>query len=175
MFSLRELLRSNNIFKADWLLHNIIPSHVSDQLKKSAKYSENHKDIGIVFASLVNFNELYDESYMGGKEFLRVLNELISDFDDLLDKAEFKNVEKIKTIGATFMAASGLNPFIRNENTHKHQHLHELMEFAYSLQASVEDFNQSLIEFDLILRIGFNYGDITSGVIGKMFSRKYYL
>ena len=29
--------------QADWLLHNIIPDHVSDQLKKSAKYSENHK------------------------------------------------------------------------------------------------------------------------------------
>ena len=55
------------VYQADWLLHNIIPKHVSDQLKKSAKYSENHKDVGIVFASLVNFNELYDESYMGGK------------------------------------------------------------------------------------------------------------
>ena len=165
-FHERVLIADCVLFQADWLLHNIIPSHVSDQLKKCAKYSENHKDIGIVFASLVNFNELYDESYMGGKEFLRVLNELISDFDDLLDKTEFRNVEKIKTIGATFMAASGLNPFIRDENNHKHQHLYELMEFAYSLQNSVEDFNQSLIEFDLILRIGFNYGDITSGVIG---------
>lgn len=152
--------------QADWLLHNIIPNHVSDQLKKSAKYSENHKDVGIVFASLVNFNELYDESYMGGKEFLRVLNELISDFDELLDQSEFRNVEKIKTIGATFMAASGLNPFIREENQHKYQHIKELMEFAFSLQRSVEDFNQSLIEFDLVLRIGLNYGDITSGVIG---------
>jgi len=160
----KKILNLKN--QADWLLHNIIPSHVSDQLKKSAKYSKNHKNIGIVFASLVNFNELYDESYMGGKEFLRVLNELISDFDDLLDKSEFRNVEKIKTIGATFMAASGLNPFIRDENKYENQHLFELMEFAYSLQNSVEDFNQSLIEFDLILRIGFNYGDITSGVIG---------
>jgi len=153
--------------QADWLLHNIIPDHVSDQLKKSAKYSENHKDVGIVFASLVNFNELYDESYMGGKEFLRVLNELISDFDELLDQSEFRNVEKIKTIGATFMAASGLNPFIREENAHKYQHLMELMEFAFALQRSVEDFNQSLIEFDLVLRIGVNYGDVTSGVIGN--------
>jgi len=64
------------------------------------------------------------------------------------------------------MAASGLNPNIREENHHKYQHLRELMDFAYSLQNSVEDFNQSLIEFDLVLRIGFNYGDITSGVIG---------
>jgi len=160
----KKILNLKN--QADWLLHNIIPNHVSDQLKKSAKYSENHKDVGIVFASLVNFNELYDESYMGGKEFLRVLNELISDFDELLDQSEFRNVEKIKTIGATFMAASGLNPFIREENQHKYQHIKELMEFAFSLQRSVEDFNQSLIEFDLVLRIGLNFGDITSGVIG---------
>lgn len=160
----KKILNLKN--QADWLLHNIIPSHVSDQLKKSANYSDNHKDVGIVFASLVNFNELYDESYMGGKEFLRVLNELISDFDELLDLPEFRNVEKIKTIGATFMAASGLNPFIRKENDHKYQHLKELMEFAFSLQRSVDDFNQSLIEFDLVLRVGLNYGDVTSGVIG---------
>ena len=48
------------------------------------------KDVGILFANLVNFNELYDESYNGGKEYLRVLNELISDFDELLDKTEFR-------------------------------------------------------------------------------------
>ena len=69
-------------------------------------------------------------------------------------------------LGSTFMAASGINPYIRKENTHKYQHLHELMEFVMELQSSVNDFNQSLIEFDLILRIGFNFGDVTAGVIG---------
>ncbi len=139
---------------------------MSESLKKSAQYSENHREVGIIFASLVNFNELYDESYMGGKEYLRVLNELISDFDEILDRAEFRNVEKIKTIGSTFMAASGMNPYIRHENTDKYQHLREMLEFVFELQRSVSDFNQSLIEFDLILRIGFNFGDVTAGVIG---------
>ena len=96
--------------QADWLLHNIIPKYVADQLKTTAKYSHNHKAVGIIFASIVNFNELYDESYLGGKEYLRVLNELIGDFDELLEKPDYANVEKIKTIGSTFMAASGLNP-----------------------------------------------------------------
>jgi adenylate cyclase 9 len=73
--------------------------HVAESLKKSAHYSENHREVGIIFASLVNFNELYDESYMGGKEYLRVLNELISDFDEILERPQFRNVEKIKTIG----------------------------------------------------------------------------
>lgn len=99
--------------QADWLLHNIIPKYVADQLKTTAKYSQNHKEVGIIFASIVNFNELYDESYLGGKEYLRVLNELIGDFDELLEKPEYSNVEKIKTIGSTFMAASGLNPQVK--------------------------------------------------------------
>ena len=133
---------------------------------RSARYSENHKEVGIIFASLVNFNELYEEDYLGGKEFLRVLNELVSDFDEILDKKEFENVEKIKTIGSTFMAASGMNPKIRQQNLHKYQHLHELMEFVHELKHSIESFNKNLIEFELILRVGFNYGDVTAGVIG---------
>ncbi len=152
--------------QADWLLHNIIPRHVAESLKKSAQYSENHREVGIIFASLVNFNELYDESYMGGKEYLRVLNELISDFDEILERPQFHNVEKIKTIGSTFMSASGMNPYIRQENTHKYQHIRELTEFIFELQRSVHDFNQSLIEFDLVLRAGLNFGDVTAGVIG---------
>ena len=40
----------------------------------------------------------------------------------------------------------------REENSHKYQHLMELMEFVFALQRSVDDFNQSLIEFDLVLR-----------------------
>ena len=126
--------------------------HVADKLKRSANYSENHREVGIIFASIVNFNELYDEEYMGGKEYLRVLNELVSDFDEILQRPEFHNVEKIKTIGSTFMAASGMNPYIRQGNTHKYQHIHELVEFVFELQRSVNEFNQSLIEFDLVLR-----------------------
>jgi hypothetical protein len=64
--------------QADLLLHNIIPKHVAEELKNTAKYSKNHQEIGILFASIVNFNELYDESYLGGREYLRVLNELIA-------------------------------------------------------------------------------------------------
>lgn len=33
-----------------------------------------------------------------------------ADFDELLDEKRFACIEKIKTIGSTYMAASGLNP-----------------------------------------------------------------
>ncbi|XP_058807172.1 adenylate cyclase type 9 [Phymastichus coffea] len=152
--------------QADWLLHNIIPKYVADQLKTTAKYSQNHKQVGIIFASIVNFNELYDESYLGGKEYLRVLNELIGDFDELLEKKEYSNVEKIKTIGSTFMAASGLNPQVRLQSEHKYTHLYQLLEFAEAMHKVIYDFNNDLLGFKLILRVGFNYGDVTAGVIG---------
>ncbi|CAG9563562.1 unnamed protein product [Danaus chrysippus] len=153
--------------QADWLLHNIIPRHVADQLKSTAKYSENHRDVAIIFASIVNFNEMYDESYLKGKEYLRVLNELIADFDELLERQEFQHVEKIKTIGSTFMAASGLNPDLRARSSRgPYDHLYQLMDFALEMQKVVDNFNQDLLEFDFILRIGYNYGDVTAGVIG---------
>lgn len=152
--------------QADWLLHNIIPRHVVDQMKTRPGYSENHRQAGILFASLVNFNEMYDESYLGGREYLRVLNELISDFDELLGQPQFKNVDKIKTIGSTFMAASGLNSEVRAHNSHPHQHLFELVEFALHMQRVLCNFNQDLLEFNLIIRIGYNCGDVTAGVIG---------
>lgn len=152
--------------QADWLLHNIIPRHVADQLKNTAKYSENHKDVGIIFASIVNFNEMYDESYLRGKEYLRVLNELIADFDELLERPYFQQVEKIKTIGSTFMAASGLNPGMREASRGPYDHLYQLMDFALEMQKVVDNFNQDLLEFDFILRIGYNFGDVTAGVIG---------
>uniref|UniRef100_A0A7G3AC91 Adenylate cyclase type 9 n=1 Tax=Lutzomyia longipalpis TaxID=7200 RepID=A0A7G3AC91_LUTLO len=155
--------------QADMLLHNIIPKHVAEQLKNTAKYSENYHDVGIIFASIINFNEMYDESYLGGKEYLRVLNELIGDFDELLSRPEFQCVEKIKSIGSTFMAASGLDPSTRGENN---QHLRALIEFSCAMQHVVDAFNKDLLEFNLILRIGFNIGDVTAGVIGT--SKLYY-
>ncbi|XP_046394106.1 adenylate cyclase type 9 [Ischnura elegans] len=157
--------------QADWLLHNIIPRHVAEQLKTTARYSENHKEVGVIFGSIVNFGEMYDESYLGGRECLRVLNELVADFDELLQRPEFSEVEKIKTIGCTFMAASGLNPQ-RRSPAHSHRHLFQLIEFALAMQEVVAQFNRDLIEFELILRIGYNHGDVTAGVIGS--SKLYY-
>lgn len=153
--------------QADWLIYNIVPEHVADHLKKDAKYSENFNNVAIIFASIVNFNEMYDESYLGGKEYLRVLNELIGDFDELLTLPEYQSVEKIKTIGSTFMAASGLNSELRKAQQDPNEHLYALMDFAISMQHVIDNFNRDLLEFNLVLRIGYNFGDVTAAVIGR--------
>ncbi|KAK1802356.1 hypothetical protein P4O66_022023 [Electrophorus voltai] len=152
--------------QADWLLRNIIPIHVAEQLKLTQSYSKNHDNVGVIFASIVNFSEFYEESYEGGKECYRVLNELIGDFDELLRKPAFSSVEKIKTIGATYMAASGLNGQQCREQAHPHAHLCALFEFALEMMHVVDDFNKNMLGFQFKLRIGFNHGPLTAGVIG---------
>lgn len=152
--------------QADWLLRNIIPIHVAEQLKVTQSYSKNHDNVGVIFASIVNFSEFYEESYEGGKECYRVLNELIGDFDELLRKPVFSNIEKIKTIGATYMAASGLNAQQCADAAHPQAHLRALFEFALEMMRVVDDFNKNMLGFGFKLRIGFNHGPLTAGVIG---------
>jgi len=36
-----------------------------------------------------------------------------ADFDELLSEPKFGSIEKIKTVGASYMAASGLNPGVK--------------------------------------------------------------
>ena len=49
------------------------------------------------------------ESNNEGVECLRLLNEIIADFDEILEEDNFRCIEKIKSTGATYMAASGHN------------------------------------------------------------------
>ena len=50
-------------------------------------YSEQHDGVCIMFASIPDFWEFYNETdiNMGGKECLRLLNEIIADFDEVSD------------------------------------------------------------------------------------------
>ena len=64
-----------------------------------------------MFASIPSFSEYYEESNVNnqGIECMRLLNEIIADFDLLLTEERFRSIEKIKTIGSTYMVVSGAN------------------------------------------------------------------
>ena len=73
-----------------------------------------------------------------------VLNELVSDIDDLLDVACYsQHIEKIKTIGSTIMGASGL----RETSDEDTAHLETLIDFCVDIQNVVESFNKDLLWF----------------------------
>jgi adenylate cyclase 2 len=87
--------------------HFLKKERVSQEL-----YHESYSSVGVLFASIPNYKEFYDETDVNkqGLECLRLLNEIICDFDKLLLKPKFSGIEKIKTIGSTYMLASGLRP-----------------------------------------------------------------
>lgn len=51
--------------QADWLLTNIIPQNAVESLKCSTKYSENHSMTAVLFATITNWNEMYEETFEG--------------------------------------------------------------------------------------------------------------
>ena len=48
-------------------------------------YSQSHKNVCVMFASIPGFWDFYNESDVnqGGRECLRLLNEIIADFDEV--------------------------------------------------------------------------------------------
>ena len=64
-----------------------------------------------MFASIQGFSDFYSEQSINnqGIECMRFLHEIMADFDQLLMQDKFSCVEKMKTIGSTYMAASGIN------------------------------------------------------------------
>lgn len=153
--------------QAERLLQNIFPDHVLCRLRATCEVSLNYERVGVIFASIANFNEFYSEKYEHGKECIRVLNELISDFDDLLDRPRYKYIDKIKTVGSTYMAASGLNrELLQSHHQNPAIHLRGLVNFALELHNLVESFNRNIFGFKFVLRVGFNAGPVTAGVVG---------
>ncbi|KAL3186618.1 hypothetical protein MRX96_027429 [Rhipicephalus microplus] len=156
------------------LLENILPAHVAAHFLNSGRvsqelYHERYSNVAVMFASIPNYIEFYDETDVNkqGLECLRLLNEIICDFDKLLLKPKFSVIEKIKTIGSTYMAAAGLQPG-REENGDKPRDDHNvvsLVEFAIALTALLEQINRESFQ-RFKLRIGINHGPVIAGVVG---------
>ncbi|XP_050076662.1 adenylate cyclase type 3 [Anopheles maculipalpis] len=159
------------------LVYNVLPMHVAEHFMGNRKrshddlYSQSYAEVGVLFASMPNFSDFYSEETVNnqGLECLRFLNEVISDFDALLELPQFQDIIKIKTIGSTYMAASGLNPsrIVKPEDpvSVRWAHLALLVEFALELKKALQGINeQSFNHF--VLKMGVNHGPITAGVIG---------
>ncbi|CAF0808251.1 unnamed protein product [Adineta ricciae] len=155
------------------LLENILPKHVAEIIMKEnmsqGLYHESYDNVVVMFASIPNFKEFYVQSDANndGLECLRLLNEIIAEFDKLLDKNKFSCVEKIKTIGHTYMAAAGLNPGAEHRMTREryNQNIVALAEFAFAMIAVLEGINRDCFN-DFKLRVGMCNGPLVAGIVG---------
>lgn len=147
----RELTNtSHNRQLNDLLIKNILPDHVAQRylhsdciIKKDDLYSNTHRMCGVLFASIPNFQDFYSEDIENGKACIRVLNEIICDFDGLLEDPRFVTVEKIKTIGSCYMAASGLCVDVKSDpNNTEEDAVCDLVEFAIAMRQKLREVNR---------------------------------
>ena len=140
--------------KAEALLVNVLPSSIAERLKGVPKTIADHfESASILFADVVDFTPL--ARHLAPAEVVGVLDRLFSHFDTLVER---HGLEKIKTIGDCYMAASGV-PDPSPDHARKAALLALDMREAVAASAIA---GQPGLE----LRIGINSGPVVAGVIG---------
>ena len=141
--------------RSESLLVSILPRSIAERLKVSTEPIADHVDSAtIVFADLVNFTPMSERLPAGA--VVGMLDELFSRFDAL---AERHGLEKIKTIGDCYMAASGV-PDPTPDHAKRAALLAIDMREAIATSPVADDLG-------LELRIGINSGPVVAGVIGS--------
>uniref|UniRef100_A0A3Q3RPG9 Adenylate cyclase type 6 n=1 Tax=Mastacembelus armatus TaxID=205130 RepID=A0A3Q3RPG9_9TELE len=152
------------------LLHNILPKDVAAHFlarerRNDELYYQSCECVAVMFASISNFSEFYVELEANneGVECLRLLNEIIADFDEIISEERFRQLEKIKTIGSTYMAASGLNDSTYDKEGRSH--ILALADYAMRLREQMKYINEHSFN-NFQMKIGLNMGPVVAGVIG---------
>ena len=152
-------------------LLNILPESVADQLRnvdqtkgsdmetvfgaRRATIAEDFPEVTVMFADIVGFTRL--SSDLPPQVVVNMLNDIFSTFDRLADR---HGLEKIKTIGDSYLVVGGLP-------THRDDHAAAIAAMALDMQAAVEQFNQHGNHPQTFrIRIGINTGPVVAGVIG---------
>ena len=140
--------------RSERLLLNVLPAEIAEQLKdESETIAERFEMVSILFADIVGFTPISQQ--MNPEEAIDMLNGFFSHFDKLVDRL---GVEKIRTIGDSYMAVAGVP-------TPMHDHAAVLAAMAVEIRDFVTaspPFNGQRIDF----RIGISSGPVMAGVIG---------
>ncbi|MFZ4728020.1 MAG: adenylate/guanylate cyclase domain-containing protein, partial [Pseudanabaena sp.] len=115
--------------------------------------ADAYDEVTVLFADIVNFTEY--AAAISASDLVNCLNDIFSEFDRLVD---LYDLEKIKTIGDSYMAVGGL-PIPSKD------HAVAIAEMALEMQISIQKFKR-LDGSPFSLRIGIHTGQAIAGVIG---------
>ncbi|HEX9791608.1 MAG TPA: adenylate/guanylate cyclase domain-containing protein [Kiloniellales bacterium] len=141
--------------KSETLLLNILPPQIVARLNSGEELiADRFDDVTVLFADLVGFTEI--SSRMSPSRLVEDLNHLMSEFDML---AQNMAVEKIKTIGDAYMAATGVPDY-------RQDHVEAMADFALGM-LRVLDIHNQVMATTWKIRIGVHCGPVVAGIIGK--------
>uniref|UniRef100_A0A6Q2ZGI0 Adenylate cyclase type 1 n=1 Tax=Esox lucius TaxID=8010 RepID=A0A6Q2ZGI0_ESOLU len=141
------------------ILFNLLPAHVAQHFLLSNPrnmdlYYQSYAQVGVMFASIPNFNDFYielDGNNMG-VECLRLLNEIIADFDE--------NGECHEDNECLIFPC-----FLLKDKKSVYDHLSTVADYAIEMFDVLDEINYQSYN-DFVLRVGINVGPVVAGVIG---------
>jgi adenylate cyclase len=148
---------------SDRLLRNVLPQAIAERLKGRPEIaadsfteiiSDSFSDVTVLFADIVGFTNF--SANVSPEKLVILLNDIFTDFDSV---ADYRGLEKIKTIGDAYMAVAGI-PVPAADHVARTAHT------ALDMVDALDAFNKRN-GYVLQMRIGINSGPVVAGVIGK--------
>ena len=156
----RSLRTQTNLVKEksqenEQLLLSVFPSSIAKRLKKGERnIAEDVSNVAVIFSNLTGFSKLSET--LTAYEIVSILNDLVAAFDE---SAERYGIEKIKTIGDSYLGVCGLSiPYLDHDK--------RVLDLALDMLSIIRRFNHER-EFELNIRIGINSGDVVAGIVGR--------
>ncbi len=141
--------------QSEALLLNILPKPIAERLKKGeSTIADRFNMVSVLFADIVGFTPM--ASAMDPAALVQILGAIFDEFDHII---ELSGVEKIKTIGDSYLAVAGI-PFSDP------LHAEKLCDVALAMRSKIKEINEQH-SLTLAVRFGIHSGPVVAGVIGK--------
>ena len=141
------------------LLLNILPKEISEELKDKGKATaRRHEEVTVMFTDMKGFTKAAEK--MSPEELVSELDECFIKFDEIIGRY---GIEKIKTIGDSYMCASGV------PSSDPHHAIKSAMA-ALEVRDMMDRWrreHEARGKEPWILRIGLHTGPVVAGVVGK--------
>ncbi|MBI4646681.1 MAG: tetratricopeptide repeat protein [Bacteroidia bacterium] len=146
--------------KSENLLLNILPKTIAEELKRNGRATPKQYEIAtVMFSDFVGFTRLCED--INPLELINELDYYFSKFDTITEKYD---VEKIKTIGDSYMCAGGVP--IKNRT-----HPVDIVLVGLEIQnfmANINSEKRAGGKPEWKLRLGIHTGEVITGVVGTI-------
>ena len=144
--------------RSDALLLNILPAEVAEELKQQGSAEARHFDhASVLFTDFKGFTTM--AASVDPTELLQELNTCFKAFDGIIER---HGVEKIKTIGDSYMCAAGLPDPGRSSAVDVVHAALEMQRFMAQRRAERTALGHPSFE----MRVGIHTGPVVAGIVG---------
>ncbi|MEO8764658.1 MAG: adenylate/guanylate cyclase domain-containing protein [Ginsengibacter sp.] len=144
--------------RSDELLLNILPAEVAEELKTTgATTAKDFSEVTVLFTDFKNFTMMSEQ--LTAQELVNEINYCYSAFDKIITK---QGIEKIKTIGDSYMCAGGLPVANMTNAVDTVRAAIEIRDFMLNEKEKRETEGKPVFE----IRIGCNTGPVVAGIVG---------